>query len=149
MATSCTPTRPATGKTEVRLLLDTHVWVWSQNDPAKIGAKASKLLTDASNENYISTVSTLELARLVATGAIEASLPVGSWVEAALRALDARTIEVSHPIAIEAYALPGDFHKDPADRLLVATARCHSLTLLTADERILAYRAVRSHDARR
>jgi PIN domain nuclease of toxin-antitoxin system len=50
---------------------------------------------------------------------------------------------------MEAYALPEPFHKDPADRVLVAAARCHELTLLTADERILTYRGVRSRDARR
>lgn len=49
---------------------------------------------------------------------------------------------------MEAYRLPGKFHKDPADRLLVATARVHDLTFVTADERILAYRGVRTLDAR-
>jgi PIN domain nuclease of toxin-antitoxin system len=49
---------------------------------------------------------------------------------------------------VEAYALPGRFHKDPADRLLVATARLHKLTLITADEQILAYKNVRKRDAR-
>lgn len=131
------------------LLLDTHVWVWSQNEPARLGAATRKLLTARSSENHVSTVSTLELSRLVATGAIDASVPVGAWVDTALRALNARTIEVSHAIAAEAYALPGNLHKDPADRLLVATARCHSLILLTADERILAYGGVHSRDARR
>jgi len=60
-----------------------------------------------------------------------------------------RTVQVSHEMASEAYALPQPFHKDPADRLLVAASRCHDLTLLTADERILTYRGVRSRDARR
>jgi PIN domain nuclease of toxin-antitoxin system len=50
---------------------------------------------------------------------------------------------------MDAYALPGPFHKDPADRLLVAAARCHELTVLTANERILRYRGVRSRDARK
>jgi len=64
-------------------------------------------------------------------------------------AIQARTVQVSHEIAMEAYALPEPFHKDPADRLLVAACRWQVLTLLTADERILAYRGVRSRDARR
>ncbi len=76
------------------------------------------------------------------------SMPLRDWVDAAVTALAAKTVEVSHPIAIEAYALPGSFHEDPADRLLVAAARCHSLTLLTADERILEYSNVPTRDAR-
>ena len=52
-------------------------------------------------------------------------------------------------VAIEAYALPGRFHADPADRLLVATARVHGLTLVTADKRILKYPEVRVIDARK
>ena len=55
----------------------------------------------------------------------------------------------AYPRYLESYALPGSFHPDPADRLLVATARVHGLTLLTADKRILRYSKVRSMDARK
>jgi PIN domain nuclease of toxin-antitoxin system len=130
-------------------LLDTHVWVWSQEDPDRLGPQAKRLLLDAQHENHVCTVSTLELARLVAAGAIDLSIALREWVQGALRAIEARTVEISHEIAMEAYALPEPFHKDPADRLLVAAARCHGLTLLTADERILAYRSARTRDARR
>ncbi len=58
------------------------------------------------------------------------------------------TLEVSHEIAAAAYSLPSGLHKDPADRILVATARLHDLTLLTADERILDYGDIRTLDAR-
>ena len=92
-------------------------------------------------------VSTLELARLASLGAIDVSMALHEWVERALRAIQARTVQVSHEIAMNAYALPGPFHKDPADRILVAAARCHELTVLTADERILSYRGVHSKDA--
>lgn len=94
-------------------------------------------------------VSTLELARLVVIGAIVPSMVLREWVDRALRALEARTVQISHEIALEAYALPEPFHKDPADRLLVAASRCHELIMLTADERILSYRGLRSRDARR
>jgi len=133
----------------VKLLLDTHVWIWSQDAPDRLGAHAKRLLLGAEHENHVSTISTLEVARLVATGAISMSIPLREWVERALQAIQARTIQLSHEIALQAYALPEPFHKDPADRLLVAAARCHELTLLTADERILAYRGARSRDARR
>jgi len=60
-----------------------------------------------------------------------------------------RIKSLTHEMAIEAYALPGAFHRDPADRVLVAAARLQGWTLLTADDRILEYRDVRSLDARR
>jgi PIN domain nuclease of toxin-antitoxin system len=133
----------------VKLLLDTHVWVWSQEDPDRLGPQTKRLLVGAEHENHVCTISTLELARLAATGAVSVSIALRDWVERALRALQARTVQVSHEIALEAYALPTPFHKDPADRLLVAASRCHQLTLLTADQRILTYAGVRSRDARR
>ena len=133
----------------MKLLLDTHVWVWSQEDPERLGPRAKRLLLGAEHENHVCTISTLESARLVAAGAVGVSIALREWVERALHAIRAQTVSVSHEIALEAYALPEPFHKDPADRLLVAACRLHELTLLTADERILAYRDVRSRDARR
>jgi len=131
------------------LLLDTHVWIWSQEQPDRLGPEATRLLTDPEVPLYVSTVSTLEIARLVTTGAIELTGTLISWVTATLDSLGCKTVEISHPIAAEAYALPPGFHKDPADRLLAATARLEHLTLLTADERILDYPHVETLDARR
>lgn len=133
----------------MKLLLDTHVWIWSQEDPDRLGPQTKRLLVAAEHENHVCTISTLELARLAATGAVDVSIALREWVERALRAIQARTVPVSPEIALEAYALPEPFHKDPADRLLVAASRCHQLTVLTADERILTYHGVRSRDARR
>ena len=131
------------------LLLDTHVWIWSQEQPDRLGPEATRLLTDPEVPLYVSTVSTLEIARLVTTGAIELTGTLISWVTATLDSLGCKTVEISHAIAAEAYALPPGFHKDPADRLLAATARLEHLTLLTADERILDYPHVETLDARR
>ena len=131
------------------LLLDTHVWVWSQNEPERLGRKAAKLLISPDRQNHVCAVSTLEIARLAAAGDLAFSMPLRDWVRESLAALAADTIPISHEIAMEAYELPGRFHKDPADRLLVAAARCHHLTLVTADERILNYQDVGTVDARR
>ena len=133
----------------MKLLLDTHVWIWSQEDPDRLGSQTKRLVLGAEHENHVCTISTLELARLVAAGAVSVSIALREWVERALRAIQARTVQVSHEIAMEAYSLPEPFHKDPADRLLVAASRCHELIVLTADERILRYRGVRSRNARR
>ena len=133
----------------MKLLLDTHVWIWSQQEPERLGSRTKGLLVSPEHESHVSTVSTLELARLAAAGVIVPSITLREWVERSIDALQARTLGPSHEVALEAYALPEPFHKDPADRVLVATARCHDLTMVTADERILSYPGVRTRDARR
>jgi PIN domain nuclease of toxin-antitoxin system len=133
----------------VSLLLDTHVWIWSQERPDKLGPEATRLLTDPDVALYVSTVSTLEIARLVATDAIALSDTLITWVTATLDSLRCKTVEISHAIAAEAYALPPGIHKDPADRILVATARREHLLLLTGAERILDYPHVETLDAER
>ena len=84
-------------------------------------------------------ISTLEIARLVAAGDIELSMPLPDWVAQSMADLSAQTVSVSHEVAIEAYALPGAFHRDPADRLLVAAARRNGRTIVAADERIRTF----------
>ena len=133
----------------MKLLLDTHVWIWSQELPEKLGPQARRLLVDARSTNHVATVSMLELARLVAAGDILLNKPLAAWIETAVEELHAEEVAMSREIATEAYALPGEFHRDPADRILVATARRESLTLLTADDRILAYPHVKTLDSRR
>ena len=129
------------------LLLDTHVWIWSQEQPEKLGQQAVQALLASENTNAVCTISTLEIARLLAIGTISLTIPLSEWIAQSLSALAATTLPVTHEIATEAYALPSGFHKDPADRILVAAARCHQLTLLTADERILQYPHVRTINA--
>ena len=131
------------------LLLDTHVWIWTQEKPDAIGTKARSLLETTSDDLCVSSISSLEIARLVAGGMLELKGSLDRWVRMAIDSLEARSIDVDHRIAIEAYKLPGRFHKDPADRILVATARVHELKLVTADERILGSKSVQTLDARR
>lgn len=131
----------------MKLLLDTHVWVWSQLEPERLGAKSRELLLDTENTLLISTVSTLEIARLVQGGRIVLSMSLEDWVRRSSLHLGLRTIKLSHAHAIESYALPSPFHRDPADRMLVATTRVESLILLTADQRILEYSGVEAFDA--
>ncbi|MBI2570664.1 MAG: type II toxin-antitoxin system VapC family toxin [Candidatus Schekmanbacteria bacterium] len=129
-------------------LLDTHVWLWSQLEPERLGEGTRALLMDQSQPLVVATISTLEIARLVARGQVTLRVPVGEWVRRSTELLALRTLELSHEVAIEAYALLDAFHRDPADRILVATSRIHGLTLVTADERILAYPHVTSRDSR-
>lgn len=74
--------------------------------------------------------------------------PLGMWLEEARNHLGFADAALAHSIAMGAYDLPGPFHKDPADRMLVATARHLNCTLMTADERILQCPDVQSLDAR-
>jgi PIN domain nuclease of toxin-antitoxin system len=130
------------------LLLDTHVWIWSQEAPDRIGVSARTRLADPDERLYVATISSLEIARLIDVGLLELEGELDRWVRDSTDALQCCTLEMSRAVAIGAYGLPGAFHKDPADRILVATARKHDLTLVTADERLLAYDAVRTLDAR-
>ena len=133
---------------DLSYLLDTHVWIWSQLTPEKLGPDTQRLLLDSQQSLYISTVSTLELSRLREAGRVSLSVTIEDWIRISSQALDLRTIELSHAHSIESYSLPPEFHKDPADRMLVATARVEALTLITADQRILDYDHVGTYDAR-
>ena len=130
-------------------MLDTHVWIWSQESPERLGPRATRALLAAANQNAVCTISALKIARLAAVRAIELRVPLSAWIERSLTELAAQSLPVTHEIAAEAYALPTPFHKDPLDRVLVAAARRHQLTLITADDRILRYHEVRTLDARR
>ena len=130
-------------------LLDTHVWIWTQEQSELLGEKARSLLETTTDEICVSAVSSLEVARLVSGGLLELEGTISRWMRIAVDTLEARILDVDRNVAVEAYASPGRFHKDPVDRLLVATARLHKLTLVTADEQILASGSVRRLDARR
>ena len=130
------------------ILLDTHVWIWSQESPALLGPTARNAVADGSNELHVSPVSSLEISRLVWGGRMTLAGRLQTWITESLQALLANTLPLTHEISLAAYELPGEFHRDPADRMLVATARIYDLTLATADERILAYPHVLSLDAR-
>jgi PIN domain nuclease of toxin-antitoxin system len=133
----------------VKLLLDTHVWFWACEDPERLGPKMRKLLGDAAHERAVCAVSALELARLVWSGDLALQIPLDEWVEKTLEDLRADAVPITHQIAIEAYRLPEPFHRDPADRQIVACARLHEMTVATADERILGWKHVATVDARK
>jgi PIN domain nuclease of toxin-antitoxin system len=133
----------------MKLLLDTHVLIWSQETPARLGRKTSRLLADSRNDVLVSAASALEIARLVHLGQIIMKVGLGAWLERAFETLQARSLVIDNRIALDAYALPGTFHEDPADRLLVATARCEAAVVITADKLILEYSHVKVADARR
>ena len=129
------------------LLLDTHVWIWSQESPEKFGRRARALLEDTANGIAISAMAAMEIARLVFLRRVHLAGSASAWIADSMRSLSAQALDVTPQIASEAYELPGNFHKDPVDRILVATARLHDLTLFTADDLILRYAHAKSISA--
>jgi PIN domain nuclease of toxin-antitoxin system len=133
----------------VNLLLDTHVWIWSQENPDLLPPQTREAINDRSNGCAVSVISELEIARLAQRKQIELDRGVEEWIDKSIAVLGAHEIELSRVIAVEAYRLPGEFHRDPADRVLVATARLFGMTLVSADRQLLRYRHVNSMSAKR
>jgi len=124
------------------LLLDTHVWLWYvEGARARFSRKIEPLVEAAVERGglLISAISVWEIAVLNALRRIELSQDVRAWVGRALSFPGVRFQGLSPSIAIESTSLPGELHRDPADRILVATARLTGAALVTCDERVLAY----------
>lgn len=123
-------------------LLDTHYWIWLlQGDDTKLSrvAKQELLTIQRRGSLYISAVSVLELARLEAARRVELGMSIEHAIELSTVSGGLQIIPLSNRILIESTRLPGTLHRDPSDRLLIATAREHGLTLITRDKDILAY----------
>ncbi|MFM7179932.1 MAG: type II toxin-antitoxin system VapC family toxin [Verrucomicrobiales bacterium] len=132
----------------MNLLLDTHVLVWAESQDDRLGFITRSLLLDPANTLLVSPVSTLELARLISLSRLVFRKPLEDWLATARTNLDFQDALLSHSAAIDSYQLPPNFHRDPADRMLVATARELDCTFVTADDLILTYPHVRTFDAR-
>lgn len=132
----------------MNLLLDTHVLVWAESREDLLGPKTKALLMDSSNRLLVSPITTLELARLISLSRLILRKPLAEWLEEARIHLGFEDAPFHYRTAIHSYELPGHFHKDPADRILVATAREAEYTLVTADDLILGYPHVALYDAR-
>jgi PIN domain nuclease of toxin-antitoxin system len=120
----------------VKLLLDTHVWIWSYLHPQRLGRRAAKVLQDPRNEVWISPVSIWEILVLCHKGRLTLRGGPASWISAALAESSFREATLTHEVALasDTVVLP---HLDPADTFLAATAKVYNLTLVTADENLL------------
>jgi PIN domain nuclease of toxin-antitoxin system len=125
------------------LLLDTHVWVWLVRGEGRLPRAALERMFAAAGARsmFLSVMSIWELSLLDAKGRIRLNLPCLAWVRTALERSAALMAPLTAEIAIESNQLPGAFHNDPIDRILVATARIEDLTLVTSDRAILGYAA--------
>jgi PIN domain nuclease of toxin-antitoxin system len=118
----------------LKLLLDTHIWLWSLAEPRRLGGRVRQELRDRNNELWLSPISAWEALLLNAKGRIRLQGDLAGWLVRATSHL--REAPLTHEIVLAAYQLPLP-HPDPADRFLVATAQVLGLTLVTADERLL------------
>lgn len=133
----------------MNLLLDTHVLVWAESLDQHLGPETRALLLDPANTLLVSPITTLELSRLIALSRLNLQKPLHDWLDIARQHLGFEDARFTHRAAIASYELPGNFHKDPADRMLVATARELDCLLVTADDLILGYSHARTFDARK
>jgi PIN domain nuclease of toxin-antitoxin system len=123
----------------MRLLLDTHIWVWSALDRSRLSARVIHALENSENELWLSPISLWEVLTLCQKRRLTLLPNPQAWITNTLDALPIREAPATFEIAQETarVQLP---HRDPADRFLVATARMGDLTLVTADETIIGAR---------
>jgi PIN domain nuclease of toxin-antitoxin system len=126
------------------ILLDTHIWVWWVSNPDKLSRAYRELLSSAEERAAISAISCWEVAKLVEYGRLQLDRKLPEWMDAALSISNLTLLPLTPAIAIESTCLPGQFHRDPADQLIVATARIHGLAILTEDDKIVQYPHVSS-----
>lgn len=118
----------------MKLLLDTHIWIWSLTQPKQLSPRVHRELRDPANEIWLSPVSTWEMLLLHSKGRIQLHGNARDWVTEATMHMHEATL--THEIAMAAQELPLP-HQDPVDRFLAATAGVLGLTLVTADHRLL------------
>jgi PIN domain nuclease of toxin-antitoxin system len=122
----------------VKLLLDTHVWLWSAIEPKRLSDPTRAALLDASNEIYLSAASIWETAIKVELGKLQLPTGLAEFVANQTGPGVAEILPINADHAIAVAELPRH-HRDPFDRLLVAQAKVEELTLVTVDEAVRAY----------
>lgn len=123
----------------MRYLLDTHILIWWLQGSDRLSAGQQQAI-DAANENaplLVSDISLWEIATLHSLGRLRFDLPLRDWLDAAVAPPLVRRVDISPPVAAEVASLPDSFHRDPADRILVATARVWNASLVTSDQKLV------------
>lgn len=123
------------------LLLDTHVFVWLLSGNERLGKRSRKAIQAAAEAGmlHLSAISPWEIAVLVSKGRLLLEQDVGEWIQTALALPGICLAQLSPEISVASTRLPGEMHADPADRIIVATARHLGATLVTADGLLLTY----------
>jgi PIN domain nuclease of toxin-antitoxin system len=122
------------------IVLDTHIWVWWVHGDEQITSTQAEIIKAGETDIIgVSAISAWEIAKLVEYNRLELPCPLQEWFNEALSYPGVRLIELTPEIAIESTKLPGEFHRDPADQIIVATARLYDSALITSDSKILKY----------
>ncbi|MGK7296829.1 MAG: type II toxin-antitoxin system VapC family toxin [Candidatus Wenzhouxiangella sp. M2_3B_020] len=129
------------------IVLDTHALVWWANGEDRLSGSAADAIEAEHRQSgriLLSTMSAWEIAMLIDRGRMALAMDLDEWLDTVDRIEAVEWIPVSRQLAVDSVTLPGDFHPDPADRLIVALARRENAELVTADGKIHAYPHVRS-----
>jgi len=122
------------------IVLDTHTWAWWVHGDNHITEAQEQIIVANENDGIgVSAISCWEIAKLVEYGRLELPCSIDEWFEQALSYPGIQILELTPEIAIESTRLPGEFHRDPADQIIVATARINNCPLVTSDRKILEY----------
>ncbi len=123
----------------VTFLLDTHILLWWHGDRGRLSRSQQDAIAAADGDSplLVSDISLWEVAMLHSLGRVRLTIPLREWLEKAVAPPLVRRQGISPAVAAEVASLPDSFHRDPADRILVATARVLGATLLTRDRRIV------------
>ena len=128
------------------IVLDTHAWIWWVDDHPRLKRSVRDRI-DAERDVCVSAISLLEIATAVSHGRLVLKPTAERWLEIAQLAEQIRIEPLTDMLCIQSTTLPGEFHRDPADRLIVALARLLEADLVTADQKILSYSNVKSISA--
>lgn len=129
------------------LVLDTHIVIWwTSGDPALSDNARSRIeaAIESNEQVLVSSITAWEVSMLVSKGRLQLVMDIDTWIKTVSEIEGVSFVPVDNKVAIEATRLPSEFHKDPADRMIVALARVLSATLVTADEKILKYQHVKT-----
>ena len=123
------------------ILLDTHTWIWLFEKSPLLTVETVKEINHWGKQGkvYISAISVWELSILAVKGRVVLKKPIRDWVKESLTQPGVNLAELSPEIAIESNFLPGNFHGDPADRIICATTIVNDLILFTRDKKIIKY----------
>ena len=130
----------------MKYLLDTHTWIWWHMNTQNLSQKVKRLIRDPSkyDELLLSAISPWEFSKLLEKKRIGISCDPEDWINRALDMPKLRLVPLSPVLAYHSTVLPQPFHNDPADQIIVASAREENASILTKDEKILSYKHVRS-----
>jgi PIN domain nuclease of toxin-antitoxin system len=126
----------------MKLLLDTHIWIWSALEPSRLSQRVARAIDKAENELWLSPISVWELLMLTQRGRVQLNEDAVSWARRTVEQLQLREAPLTFDVALETSAL-NLTHSDPSDRLIAASAKVFDLTLVTADEKLIAAPGVR------